>query len=413
MVTKYDVFEYMYNRGSALKPGEIANAFWKGRSEYHSIYNLLLELKKGSIVSKNGHWFQAIRSGKNDRLYHLIKFCISNKINYNDLLDAKITTFIASALLKDKFTVKDFNLNPRTLRKYIDALSKYGLLIILSRKPLVATIPHNTFLRDLLFYFGHRVPAAKYKGDEYISEIEREMGKFRRLSKRNYKRYLDILEDYEIRFIHHSLSLEGNPITLPETVKILKENIIPSGLSVASVQEVQNYQSAIRLMIRESEEKRPLTKASILNYHYLAMQHNPVIAGRIRVVPVFIKRNPHFKTADVAQIEPKLNGLLDKYNLFMKNKNNTLRSIIAFSAYFHNEFQHIHPFEDGNSRTSRLITFHLLRTQDIPVLDIPLGLLEEYLSNSKGAKKRDDKKLSILLQRIILYNIKAINERLS
>ncbi|MEK6921648.1 MAG: Fic family protein, partial [Nanoarchaeota archaeon] len=91
---------------------------------------------------------------------------------------------------------------------------------------------------------------------------------------------------------------------------------------------------------------------------------------------------------------------------------NTLTEVLEFSAYFHNEFQHIHPFIDGNSRTTRLLTFHLLRANDIPIIDIPLGLLEEYLFATKGAKKRSDKELNHVLQRVILYNLKNINEQL-
>ena len=54
-----------------------------------------------------------------------------------------------------------------------------------------------------------------------------------------------------------------------------------------------------------------------------------------------------------------------------------------------------------------------MRTQNIPLLDIPLGLLEEYVFSTKGAAKRDDKKLEQVFQQIILYNLKAINEKLS
>jgi len=105
--------------------------------------------------------------------------------------------------------------------------------------------------------------------------------------------------------------------------------------------------------------------------------------------------------------------LLQKYNEFNTKKKHSLREILDFAAYLHNEFQHIHPFFDGNSRTTRLITFHFLLMNDIPILDIPLGMLEEYVFSTKGAKKRDDKKLSQVLQQIIMFNLKAINEKLS
>ena len=52
------------------------------------------------------------------------------------------------------------------------------------------------------------------------------------------------MSDFEIHFIQHSLSLEGNPITIPDTIKLLRKKIVPKDLSLESVMEVQNYQKA-------------------------------------------------------------------------------------------------------------------------------------------------------------------------
>lgn len=412
MATKYDVFEYMYEKGIPLKPEEITRAL--RNSHYQVVYKILLELKKTGLVNKNDYGFQVIRSKKHDMLYRLIKYSISNQINYNEILDENLTSFIAEALQKKKkFTINDFNLNPRTFKKYIEILSKYGLLIILSKKPLKAIIPFNSFLGDITLYFGFKVPFLNKKMDiKYIDEIEKEIKIFRRLIKKNNRKYQEIIGDFKIRFIHHSLSLEGNTITLPDTIKLLKDHIIPKELSANDVLEVQNYQIATEEMIKESSENISLTKETILNYHYLAMQNRPDIAGKIRKISVHIKNNPDFKVSEVNEIEKKLDLLLKRYNEFIKQKN-SLGNILEFSAYFHNEFQHIHPFPDGNSRTTRLIAFHLLRTQNIPIFDIPLGLLEEYVFSTKGAKMRKDAELKQVLERIILFNLKAINAKLS
>ncbi|MBI5880887.1 Fic family protein [archaeon] len=410
MVTKYDIFEYVYEKGSSIKPQEIVQAFRKSDAEYHNIYKVLQELEKGRFVSKNEHGFQAVRSAKNELLFNIIKFCIANKINHNELVDVNIAEFIHEAIAKPRFSIKDFGFNPRTFAKYVGVLSKYGLLIILSRKPLEATVPYNYFLKDLTGLFGFSLTRPKYLEKGYVAEIEAELKKFLKLRKNNNRRYVEIMEEYELKFIHHSLNLEGNPITLPDTIKLLKDHVIPQELSVETVQEVQNYQKAMRAMVGDSEEKKPLTKESILNYHYLAMQNRPDIAGKLRTVPVHIKGNPDFKVASVDKISLELDALLNEHNSFVSKKKKTVKEILDFSSYFHNEFQHIHPFVDGNSRTTRLITFYLLRAEKFPMLDIPLGLLEEYLSSTKGSKERNDKKLSLVLQRIILYNLKSMNE---
>ena len=120
----------------------------------------------------------------------------------------------------------------------------------------------------------------------------------------------------------------------------------------------------------------------------------------------------YVSSSNVKEIDKELEELIKKYNDFIV-KEKALKNILAFAVYFHNEFQHIHPFEDGNSRTARLITFHLLQSLDIPIIDIPFGLLDEYLSYTKGSKNRADIKLYRSLQKIILFNLKKINKRLS
>jgi len=410
MVTKYDILEFMYNKGE-IKVHDILKAFNKSKSDYHSVYKILQKLENEKLINNTSKGFQVILSPKNELLYKLIRFCIANGINHNILLDKNIVNFIKKALQKRKISIGDYKLNPRTFKNYIDALYKNGFLIVLSWKPLTAIMPYNSFLGNLLKYFGHRALAVKRKEDEYLEEIERELKIFRRLRRKDERRYREITEKYEIRFIQHSLNLEGSPITLPETIKLLQDHIIPRDMKTEDIQEVQNYQKALNQMLKDSSENKMLTKESILNYHFIAMQHNPGFAGKIRKVNVYIKGNRDFKVSSVKEIELKLDDLLEKYNDFIKKKH-PIREILLFSSYFHNEFQYIHPFVDGNSRTTRLLTFHILRSQGIPIIDIPLGLLEGYLFSTKGAKKREDKELNQVFQSVIFYNLKMINEQL-
>jgi fido (protein-threonine AMPylation protein)/Fe2+ or Zn2+ uptake regulation protein len=410
MVKKYDLFEILYSKGTPLSIKTILTILKKTSTEYHQIYASLERLTKEGLIAKNKYGFQAIMSKKNDLLYQMIHFCISNDINYHRLLDKNITKFISKALLKERFSIKDFKLNPKTFRGYIDSLSRSGLLIILSYKPLIATIPYNSFLKDLVSYFEHPAHFIKRKNKDYLKEIKKDLRLFKKLKEEKKTNYERILEKLEFQFIQHSLNLEGNPITISETISFLKDHIVPRDRKIEDIQEVENYQKAVKKMLKESENI-PLTKESVLNYHYLAMYHRPEIAGKIRYVKVYIKGNPNFNIAKPEEINEKLNLLIIEYYAFMKDKKD-VKQICEFAAYFHNQFQHIHPFIDGNSRTTRLLTFHIIRSKGIPIMDIPLGLLEMYLDVTKGHKKREDKELTIVLQKIILYNLKSINQQL-
>jgi fido (protein-threonine AMPylation protein) len=408
MVTRYDIFRVVEKSPFALSPADILKKFKKTKKEYSNIYKLTRELQKQGIFLKTKNGFQVKRIKKSYLLSELINFCVKNKINYNLVIDKNLIKFVKYGLEKGEISQKNSKLNPRTFSKYISILDKYGLGVIISKKPLRFKIFYNTLINNLLFYFGIEKINIKKTSRTHIPDILKELRMFKRLKKKNEYGYNKIVRDFEITFINHSLSLEGNPITLPDTVKILKDKKIPSDLNVKDVREIQNYQKALVKMISDARQKIPLSIDLILEYHRIAMAHQEKIAGKIRKQKVHIKGNLNFKVSFVEDIEKNLENLIKRYNKFV-NKKNSLKQTILFSAYFHNEFQHIHPFIDGNSRITRLITFHLLQFKNIPILDLPLGLLDEYLEKTKASKSRNDKKLSEILEKIILFNLKKIN----
>lgn len=413
MVTQYDAFEIVYKNKALLKPIEVVKKLNKDEREYHIIHRYLRELVNEKLLIKKKDGFQSEISKKSELLYNLILYCIKNGINYNLILDKNFAQFISQSLQKEEINSKNVKLNPRTVKKYVEILDRYGLILIISEKPLRAKIFYNVLLNNLLVYFGYKHSVITESSKMYIPEIKKELESYRKLKKKDEAKYQKIVSEFEISFIYHSLSLEGNPITLPDTIKILKENLVPANLKITDVDEVKNYQEAMFQMLKDTNERKHLTLQAILEYHKLAMRHHSYLAGSIRTIPVHIKGNQDFKTTPPEKIKEELDKLFDKYNEFIKRKNVPLEEILKFAVYFHNEFQHIHPFEDGNSRTTRLITFHLIQSLDIPILDIPFGLLDEYLSNTKGSKNREDIKLYQSLQKIILFNLKKINKRLT
>lgn len=413
MVTKYDVFEFVYTNRHPIKPIDVAKKFKKNESEYDNIHRLLTELTQEGLLTKNGHGFQVKKTENTNLLYQIIYHCLRNDINYNDLLNSGLAQFVSRALQKKEITSSDVNLHAVTLRKYIDILYKNGLLLIISEKPLRVKVFYNVLLNNLLVYFGYKHRVITEDTTNYLKDIEKELVKFKKLKRENESKYRQIIGEFEVSFIHHSLALEGNPITLNETKIILKDKIIPANLKSEDIDEVKNYQKALLQMLKDSQDKSPLTLQTIMNYHFLAMQHNPEIAGKIRKIEVHISGNPSFKITRTNNIEKELEKLIKRYNDFIKKRKAPLKDVLHFVVYFHNEFQHIHPFEDGNSRTTRLITFHLLQLKDIPILDIPFGLLDEYLGYTKGARVREDEKLLSNLQKIVLFNLKKINEKMA
>ncbi len=413
MVTKYDVFEIVYKNRAPTKPIEVVKKLNKDEREYHIIHRYLRELVLENLLTKKKGGFQSENNERTELLYKIINYCLKSGINYNLLLDKNMARFISIALQKEEITSKNAKLDPRKLKNYLDILNKYGLVLVVSEKPVRARVFYNALLNNILIYFGYKHSVITDSFFNYLPEITKELEFYRRLRKRDEAQYQRIVNEFEIPFIHHSLSLEGNPITLPDTFRILKDKIIPANLKSRDVDEVKSYQEALLQMFKDANQRKPLSLQLVLDYHRTAMKHEPDIAGRIRTIPVHIKGNPDFKVTLPHIIKEELEKLFEKYNEFIKRKKVSVKEVLQFAVYFHNEFQHIHSFEDGNSRTTRLITFYLLQSQDVPILDIPFGLLDEYLSYTKGSHKREDKKLYHNLQKIILYNLRKINKRLA
>lgn len=315
--------------------------------------------------------------------------------------------FIQKAAKKEFFTIKDIKVHPQTFSFYVESLSKYGLLLIVSRKPLKCKLLRHHFLIDLIGFFDKKLQFYTPKQHTFINEIKKELRKYRRNVKIHYTIIEDLEGKEEVNFIHSSLNLEGNPLTLPETQKLIIDRIVPEKHKLIHIEEVTNYKKAVDLMIANAKKKVNLDLQLILKYHEIAMSHIHG-AGEIRKQNVRIKLNPKFKTCDWHLIPLKLNELMKKYDIWDPKKEDTDK-IIEFASFFHNEFQRIHPFIDGNSRISRLLMLHILRSYEIPILDLPLGYFDLYLDLTKRSTKRDDKSFRYLIEEIILINLKKVN----
>lgn len=405
MVSNYDIFYVIATKGE-LKPIDIVKALNKPKSEYQVIFNRILELEKKGYIKRDVN-IKIIHNESSLKLFNLISFCIRNGINYNLMLKKTMLEFLEKASKKEFFTIKDIKIHPQTFNFYTVLLSKYGLLLIISKKPLKCKLLRHHFLIDLMKFFKKDIKFYIPKHKTFINEIKKELRKYKRSLKIHYNIMRDLDKKQQADFIYSSLNLEGNPLTLPETQKLILDDVIPEKYKLEYINEVTNYKKSLDLMMENAENKLGLNLDLILNYHRIAMQHIHG-NGEFRKQNVKIKLNPNFKTCDWHLIPLKINELIEKYKDF-ESKKKDVKEVIDFASFFHNEFQRIHPFIDGNSRISRLLMLHILRSHGIPVLDLPLGYFDLYLDLTKRSTKRDDESFKYLIEEIVLINLKKIN----
>jgi len=405
MVTKLDVFLAVGLFKDATSK-ELLEKMQKKAPSYDSLYKMLTKLQNEDLVQHDSGKYSLSNNIKSRNLFWIVYYCFANNMDYNTVISEKTAEFVKIGLENEKITKLPFD--PKTVQKLVWSLSKKGFLIIESRKPLSCIEVYSIFLEKLVKYFSGEVKIKNknlvlaLNENEINSKLEKEFSKYKKLEKRG-------LEFDEVGFIHTSLSLEGNTLTLPETEKLLQKNITPLSKPFKDAQQTIDYKKALdEFLIVEKQ----INLTNILDFHKTAMNSLKAGAGEIRKEPVKIKGNPNFKPIDWHLIPQALENFFVRVNDFSNLKKAKATELVEKAALLHAEFQHIHPFVDGNSRTSRAIFTKSLMDKGFPLIKIPIGFFDQYMSQTKLSEKRNDPEFKALMKIIALENLKQINEKI-
>lgn len=163
---------------------------------------------------------------------------------------------------------------------------------------------------------------------------------------------------------HSSTRIEGNPLPLTEVKKILKNT--PDFIR-DSEKEVLNYNEALEHLHQLTDRnKTKLTPELILNVHALVIKellptHE---VGKFRKQPVVVNNPVLRKMKYLAPDWKEVEKLVKELFVFINENQNVLDPLVL-AGIFHKQFVIIHPFLDGNGRTTRLITKFILATLGI------------------------------------------------
>ncbi len=155
-------------------------------------------------------------------------------------------------------------------------------------------------------------------------------------------------ESIYLEWTYNSNAIEGNSLSLKET-KVVLEGITIGGKLLAEHLEAINHAEAILFLEELINDKKTITEYNIKSIHQLILKGiDNKNAGIYRNVPVTIKGAihippSHFKVAE--EMEKLIMNYTD-WKYFHP---------VVRASLLHGEFVKIHPFIDGNGRTSRLI----------------------------------------------------------
>lgn len=188
-----------------------------------------------------------------------------------------------------------------------------------------------------------------------VDVLKEQLSALRPLPEEALKKIQDALD---IEYTYESNRIEGNTLTLQETALIVNEGVTISGKSMREHLEAINHTEAISYIKDIAKQDIEISERTIKEIHALILHGiDRENAGRYRTVPVMISGSTHIPPQPYL-IEKQMEDFILRFKQMEKEKVHP----VLIAAYLHDELVRIHPFIDGNGRTSRLLmNLYLLR----------------------------------------------------
>lgn len=188
--------------------------------------------------------------------------------------------------------------------------------------------------------------------------------------------------DWEITQTYNSNAIEGNTLTLAETKAVLLHGVTVSGHPLREHLEAVNHREAWRMMRRLAAAGQPVTEQHVLDLHRI------ILTG-IQTDDAGIYRRDRVRIAGSSLILPNPLKVPELMADFAAGLNVQDVHPVIHAARVHYGLVAIHPFIDGNGRTSRLLMNLLLIRAGYPPALIPVTKRAEYYTVLEAANGGD------------------------
>jgi Fic family protein len=188
-----------------------------------------------------------------------------------------------------------------------------------------------------------------------------------------------------------SNAIEGNRLSLIDTRLVLEDRISVGGKNMKDLLETYSHGKTFDLMLDIAREN---SLESISNdfLHIISEIHQSFyglidkkFAGVYREVDVMIGG-----ASIVPPAPEELNMSMDNFKVMFNKFKNTYHPI-CLAAYAHLRLVQIHPFIDGNGRTSRLLMNLILVNQGYQIISLDMDDRDRYYNALKKSDKQDYK----------------------
>lgn len=211
--------------------------------------------------------------------------------------------------------------------------------------------------------------------------------------------YLD-LERLNLYLIsHHSTAIEGSTLTALETEIFLEKGLTAKGKPFEHHLMVKDHYSALRFVLEAAKAKVKLDTAFVQSINARVMHST----GTIHHTPLgsFDASKGDLRLLNVrAGMSGESYMNYDKVPLYVRNLcedlNNkvnfvhTLEEINELAFFAHYQLVTIHPFVDGNGRTSRLLMNFIQALHDVPLTLVFEEDRQQYIESLIATRKEEN-----------------------
>ena len=192
-------------------------------------------------------------------------------------------------------------------------------------------------------------------------------------------------EQFEMEMTYNSNAIEGNSLTLRETYLVVNEGLTIKGKPLEDHLEARNHQEALEYLydLVEKEKRNTFSENLIRSLNQIVQQNiDKEWAGRYRNSAVIIGGAKH-RPPEAIDVPNLMREMIEWYS------DNKKMHPIELASIIHHRITNIHPFFDGNGRTSRLVMNIILMQAGFPLVVVMKNDRKRYYATLSVADKGD------------------------
>ncbi|XP_003707400.1 FIC domain protein adenylyltransferase [Megachile rotundata] len=291
---------------------------------------------------------------------------------------------------KRKKAVKLFRHAVALAPRHPDILNHYGEFLEHTQNDVIKA--NEYYVRALSYQPNHEGALINsQRTARVVEELDRRM--LRRIDEKrnalsaipdNNAALIRAKKEAYFQHIYHTVGIEGNTMNLAQTRAIVETRTAVAGKSIDEHNEILGLDAAMKYINATLVNRvGSISIKDILDIHTRVLGHvDPVQGGQFRRTQVYVGGHVPPGPGDI-------HYLMEEFAMWLNSERAIRMHPVRYAALAHYKLVHIHPFSDGNGRTSRLLMNMILMQAGYPPVIIHKQHRHTYYENLQIANAGD------------------------